>query len=298
MKKFDPNVPLTLKNAQQWFGSIIGRPIDIDSQMMPISPSGQPMEEEACDYIAPSPTLRPAERIQLYNQQYWWRLLSTLQETFPLATRLFGYDDFNQRLAIPYLVKYPPNHWSLAFLGERFVSWVEEEYHEDDRSLVHDAIHVDWAFCHSFCVRQLEPILSTTLPKEGDPSSLLDRTIYLQEHIHLFDLKYDLFAFRVEFLEQPPEYWLDNEFPPLKKEKDKRFYFVLFRDVRNNIAWKEIPETAFRLLQLFRQGTTIEKACEWLEEQDTRLYDEAMQHLHLWFQEWIVYRWLTLEHPL
>lgn len=291
---YDHKVPATLKKAQQWFGSIIGRPIDVESRMMPLSPSGQPMEEEAWDYIAPSPTLQPAQRIELYNQQYWWRLLSTLHDTFPLVTRLFGYDDFNQRLGIPYLVKYPPNHWSLAFLGDRFLRWVDEEYHEDDLPLVRDAVHLDWAFGHSFCVRQLEPILSATLPKEGDPSSLLDRTIYLQDHVHLFDLRYDLFSFRVEFLKQPPEYWLDNEFPPLKKEQDKRFYFVLFRDVRNNIAWKEIPETAFRLLQQFQQGTTVEKACEWLEGQDARLYNEAMQSLHLWFQEWIIYRWLTL----
>ena len=291
---YDTQVPETLKKTQQWFGSIIGRPIDENSYMNPISPSGQPMEHEAKDYIAPSPTMQPAQRIQLYNQQYWWRLLSTLQESFPLVTRLFGFRDFNQVLAIPYLVKYPPNHWSLAFLGERFMRWVDEEYNEGDKALIQDAVHLDWAFGDSFIVAQKEPILPTTLPKEGDPSSLLERTLYLQDHVHLFDWKYDLLAFRAAFLEQTPDYWLENDFPPLKKETDKRYYFVLFRDAGNNIAWKEISASAYKLLQQFKPGTTVEKACEWLEDQDKSLYDDAMQNLHLWFQEWIMYRWLTL----
>lgn len=105
---FDAKVPFKLKKTQLWFGSIIGRPIDEDSKMNPISPAGQPIEIEACDFIRPSPTLRPAQRIQIYNQQYWWRLLSSMHETFPLVTRLFGYHDFNKIIAIPYLVKFPP----------------------------------------------------------------------------------------------------------------------------------------------------------------------------------------------
>lgn len=293
--KYDSQVPTKLKKAQQWFGSIISRPIDHNSLMLPISPSGQPMEEEAQIHIAPSPTLRPAQRIQIYNQQYWWRLLNTLHESFPLVTRLYGYNDFNRVIGMPYIVKYPPNHWSLIHLGDRLPQWVEEEYHENDKQLLSDAVSIDLAYGTSFCSIQRAPLTMQALPKEGDPSSLLNQTLYLQDHVFLFDLKYDLFSFRDEFIKQTPDYWLDNDFPPLQKEIDKRFYFVLYRDRYNSIGWKEVPAAAYHLLNQFRTGTTVEQACEWLEKQDEAIFEEAMTHLHLWFQEWVLHQWFTLE---
>lgn len=290
---FDAKVPSRLKKAQMWFGSIVGRPIDEDSRMNPISPSGQPMEIEACDHIRPSPTLRPAQRIQIYNQQYWWRLLNSMHETFPLVTRLFGYHDFNRLIAIPYLVKYPPDHWSLNELGARFVKWVEEAYDENDKELILDAAKVDWAFSHSFCAVQKTPILISNLPREGDPESLLDRKIYLQEHVHLFEMNYDLFSFRVEFLKQEPEYWIDHDFPQLKKEK--LYHFVLFRNQALDIEWMDVSAGEYLLLTLFRNSATIDEACQLLEQQDPAIYDEAKGNLHRWFQRWIMQRLLTLD---
>lgn len=290
---FDAKVPNKLKKTQMWFGSIISRPIDEDSRMNPISPSGQSMEIEACDYICPSPTLRPAQRIQIYNQQYWWRLLNTLHETFPLVTRLFGYHDFNKFIAIPYLKKYPPTHWSLNTLGHLLSDWVTTEYNENDKQLVFDAAQIDWAFNHSFCSMQKEPILPTSLSKNGNPEELLNKIIGLQEHIHLFAVDYDLFTFRVDFLKEKPEYWVDNDFPLLNKEK--KFHFILFRNSHNDIESKEIPEAEYRLLKLIQSKITIENLCHWLEKQQGSLYEEAQQKLHLWFQEWIVHRWLYID---
>ncbi len=293
MHAFDVKVPNKLKKVQTWFGSIISRPIDEDSRMNPISPAGQPMEIEACDYICPSPTLRPAQRIQIYNQQYWWRLLNALHESFPMVTRLFGYHDFNRLLAIPYLTKYPPDHWSLNTLGHLLSDWINSDYNESDKQLVFDAAQIDWGFNHSFCCLQKEPILQSSLPQNGDPSALLHKTICLQDHIYLFAMDYDLFTFRVEFLKEKPEYWIDNDFPMLNKEK--KYHFVLSRNTHNDIQWKEISEGEYRLLKLIQSKITIENLCQWLEKQQGPLYEEAQHKLHLWFQEWIVCRWLAID---
>lgn len=285
---YDAKIPTQLKKTQQWFGQIIGRPIDDDSRMNPLSPTGQPMEVEAADYIAPSPTLRPAQRIQLYNQQYWWRLLNTMQEAFPLVTRLFGFYDFNRVIAVPYLVKYPPRHWSLSLIGDRLALWAEENYTADDKTLLINAIKLDWAFNYCFIAPELPPISSEQLP--NDSSTLLKKKIYTQTHLHLFSFDADMFKFRVEFLKQPPDYWVEHDFPELKH--DKMLFYVLFRTTTNDISWKEISEVEYHLLCLFHTGTTIEKACSWLEKQEASLCNIAMENLHLWFQEWTVRRWL------
>lgn len=288
-------IPKELNAVQDWFASIITRPIDADNHMNLISPSGNPMEEEACKYIAPSPTLRPHQRIELYNQQYWWRLLSTLQEIFPLVTRLFGYFGFNQEIAFPYLVKYPPDHWSLIELGKHMNKWIIEDYHQNDQRLVYDSACLDWAFNDAFTIKQMPPLDLSNIPEPGTPESLLTVTLYLQPHIHLFSWNYNLFPFRHAFLAESPDYWLENDFPELPKGD---FCFIVYRDAYNDICWKQISKAEYHLLVLFKNGgSTIEKACQFLEKQDQSICEEAQQHLHQWFQEWTVNGFLTLENP-
>lgn len=293
---YDAKVPQLLKREQEWFGSIIRRPIDEDSRMNSISPDGQSMEIEAAEHIAPSPTLRPAQRIQIYNQQFWWRLLSTMHDTFPLLTRMFGYYDFNKMIGIPYLVNYPPSDWSLNVLGDRLVKWIDEEYKGEDKTLVLNAAKIDWSFSASFVVKQLPPLTTEEFPNEAALEGILSRQLYTQPHLHLFRFDSHLFNFRNEFLKHDPDYWLEHDFP--ENEKGKMFYFVLYRNQRNDISWKDISEGEYHLLSFFQQGMSIEVACHWLEAQENSLHFEAMHHLQSWFQEWTQRGWLTLVNPL
>lgn len=291
---FDPLAPAKLKKSQKWFASIITRPIDEDSRMNPISPLGELMEEEAWDYIKPSQTLRPAQRIEIYNQQYWWRLLSIMHETFPLLTRLFGYHDFNQTIAFPYLQKHPPVHWSLNELGEHLVLWVTQNYHRSDKCLVTDAAEIDWAYNRCFLAEEYPPL---NIDNSSDPkniSNLLECTFYLQPSIYLFSYDYDLFNFRMEFLKQDPEYWIDNDFPELNKSKA---WFVLFRTFRKDLMWDEISEAEYQLLSRFESGSSLEEACQWLEVQNNELFNAASANIHTWIQAWVVKKWLTLQAP-
>lgn len=281
---FDIKVPQRLKETQEWFGSIVSRPVDADSKMQPISPSGNLMEEEAPLYIAPSPTLRSAQRIQIYNQQYWWRLLDSLHETYPLLLRLFGYHDFNKTLAVPYLMKYPPNHWSLAQVGARFPQWIEEQYSGQDKKLVLNAAKIDCAFNLCFLASDIEPI------KQLDTSSALSQKLYLQPHIHLFEMDAHLFQFRIEFLKQDPDYWVEHDFPNLLREKT--YFFIIYRNRKNDLGWNEISEGEYALLKQFQAGISIENACQWLEFQSGSIYDMAVKNLHIWFQEWTARGWL------
>lgn len=287
---FDSAVPQQLKELQQWFASIITRPIDEDSKMDLISPSGKPMVEEACEYIAPSPTLRPAQRIQLYNQQYWWRLLSTMHDIYPLVTRLFGYHDFNQRLIIPFLVKYPSNHWSLSYLGARFPLWVEEEYHEEDRELVLNAAKIDWAYNDCFIAAQKPTLDGLNLQEE----ELLTLPLQLQPYVHLFELPYDLFHFRIDFIKQEPEYWVEHDFPELKRlPSGEMLHFVMYRNPSNQTIVETIGANEYQLLKHFKTGSTVDLLCQWLEHQEGSLVEDASQNLNLWFQRWTALRFLT-----
>ncbi len=286
----DKHVPNKLKKTQQWFASILSMPIDEDSRMNPLSPSGDCMEEEAFDYIVPSPSLRPAQRIQLYNQQYWWRLLNTLHDAVPLVIRLLGYREFNQSIGKPYLVDHPPCSWSLNDLANELPQWIEKKYKGSDKQLVLDAARLDVSLNVAFFSKHCRTIHAQSA---DDMQKILQRKVCLQSHVFLYNFNYDILSFRTEMLKQDVEYWTHREFPKLVQ--DRNYYFVIYRNIHNNLKWEEVSLAAFHLLNLFSKGITIEEACEWLEEQGDPLYSEAADHLHLWFQKWIYQQWLLFD---
>lgn len=285
---YDTTVPAHLKQTQQWFASIIARPIDPESKMNPTSPTGYPMSVEAGNYIAPSRALSAAARIEIYNQQYWWRLLSVMQENFPTLTRLFGFYDFNELIAVPYLVKYPPHHWSLNTLGDYLPQWIDEEYHAKDKTLVKNAALMDWAYIASFVAAKEEGINPDQLAATGDFSIYLDWQLSLQPSVYLFEFPYDLFQFRFEFGKHDPDYWVEHDFPSLVHHEEP-LHFLLYRNRFNQIVVDTISNSEFQLLQRFEKGTSIDATCQWLEEQpaDSKIVQEASENLHLWIQRWI-----------
>lgn len=283
--------PCNLKSTQEWFASVITNRLGENDTIQPHSPNGFLIAEEASRYITPSPTLPPHLRVQIYNQQYWWRLLNTLHTNFPLVCRLFGRNAFNEAVGIPFLLKFPPNHWSLYGLGERLPQWISDCYHEPDQTLVYHAAELDWAFTEAFLAAQLPPLDLANLVKEN-PEKLLHYTLYLQPHIHLFSWDYDLLNFRKAFLEQDADYWIEHRFPKLPKGKTYRF--ILYRNCKNHIAWREISEGEFIFLERLKTGTTIAEACEFMETQEASLFEEAATHLQKWLQDWTQQGWLTL----
>lgn len=291
---FDERVPSALKERQIWFAGIITRPIDENSHMMPLAPNGAPMTSEACRYISPSPTMQPHKRIELYNQQYWWRLLKAMHEIAPLVTRLFGYADFNQSISTPYLIAYPPNSWSLNVIGDQLLKWIDDEYHADDKKLVRDSAMLDLAFNYCFLAPSHRH-LSTENESTSAIAQLMTQTLFHQPHVKLFQLDCDMFTFRSEFLKHDPDYWIDNDFPKLMRERT--YFFVMARNNQNHIIWKEVPEEEFRFLERFSNGCTIEDACEWLETQPAAMKGAAETYLAHWLQDWTLRRWLTPVRP-
>ncbi len=295
-KIYDPQVPEELKRTQLWFGSIIGRPIDDDHLMLPISPSGNSMEEEAPQYISPSPTLASHERIQIYNQQYWWRLLSLLHDIFPFLTNLFGYADFNRLIGFPYICHYRPEHWSLTFLGTLLPKYLKETYWEADRRLIVDAAMIDEAFNEAFFVEGMPPINMPVKAEQKAIHDLVETKLYLQPHVYLYNLPYHLFKFRADLLEPDNgDHWLDLPLPKL--EQDSRYYFMLFRNTQNLVEWRKISAAEYYLLRMIKKGSSAAEACTWLEKQRKSLLNDATEHLHSWFQEWTLQGLLTLQPP-
>jgi hypothetical protein len=293
MKKFKQacESPPQLKNLQRWFGSIITSPLIENLKSQAITPDGSPLEEAAAQYLIASPTLAPHERIEIYNQQYWWRLLSVLHNHFPLLSRLFGYWDFDQQIGVHYLQAYPPSHFSLFPLGSRLHYWLTKNYREKDRKLVLQSAAIDYAYQAGYVAKQL-PHLSLHNLNPEDATEIALKPLKLQPHIKLFKCDGHYFLFRDAFLEKEQEFWLENDFPPLLRE-EKTYYFMIFRYEHTQIHWRRLTPGQYHLLKLFQKNTSLIHACNHLEMMGGPAYEEALANIQSWFQEWIANQWLT-----
>ncbi len=261
---YDDKVPMRLRELQQWFGGVVGRPL---------GNGGALSYADADEYLLASPTLEPWQRIELYNKQYWYRLIDVYQENFPLLVRLFGYDDFNVSLVIPCLAERPPDHWSLDLIGQQLVDWIERSYHAKDRALVLDAARVDFAVTSAFS--------AADLPLLVEPS--LDTRLCLQPHVHLLKLSRNLLQFRDQVLSQPPEHWYDAPFP----ETAAGECFAIYRTRQQKVQWRELAKAEYRLLALIQAGASLAEACDHLEQNEPLLVTEALEHLQHWCHEWL-----------
>ncbi|MEX1012808.1 MAG: putative DNA-binding domain-containing protein [Waddliaceae bacterium] len=279
-------IPTEVKNLQEWFASVIIRPVTENEEVNPISPRGNPIKKEAEYYISPSNSLKPHQRIEIYNKQYWWRLINFMQKNFPLTLSLLGYTKF-EKITIQYLMKYPPDYWSLTVLGRNYPEWIKENNELTDGKLIFDAAQTDLYFYLSSITTHFPSISKEAVIEEN----FLNKNIKLQPHVFLLKSSYDLLNIREIIINNDPEYSKKHSSSMCQKNN---LYYVIFRNMNNNISWKKVRQAEYLLLGYFKEGVNILEACDWIKSQDSQVQETMMNKFHIWIQSWTQLGWLTL----
>jgi Putative DNA-binding domain len=105
-----PALPTWLGSLQVELGEVLRQPLDRSQGQLSASPNHYPPALVMA--TKPSQALAAAERLAVYNRQYWLRLFTVLHHAYPLVARLLGYWELN-RLASDYLGAHPPQSWDL-----------------------------------------------------------------------------------------------------------------------------------------------------------------------------------------
>jgi Putative DNA-binding domain len=285
---FDPKAPKALVSLQRWFGSIITQKMINGVEICPTTPTGDSIALEAKKYIIGTDRLAAHTRMELYNQSYWLRLLAALHEEFPFLARLFGEAGFNTYLGIPYLDTYPPTHWSLNFLGKKFVRWIEEQYEANDKNFILMAARLDWSCQEAFFAKAFPPIELAAFA--GDNAELIfSKPLVLQPYVHLFSFPAHLLEYREAFLKQSIDFWIEHDFPALCK--DKEYFFIVYRAPSLQVEWEELSFEEYELLLHIGKGSSIEAATALLNNQSC-----IEETLPFWIQKWLFRNWITI-HP-
>src|SRR5260370_12807207 len=100
------------------------RPLTSDFQMQPATRDSRSTHELADSYIKPNKLLTSFERLEIYNRQYWFRVIGAVAEDFPALNAVLG-DKIFDRLVLTYLPENPSTSFTLRNLGSNLPQWLE-----------------------------------------------------------------------------------------------------------------------------------------------------------------------------
>ncbi len=169
-----------LDELQREFFSVLQLPLrGASRRATDLPPSDDPHATEffevADRIIKPGPSMSSAERLELYHRQYWYRLLDSIAEDFPVLIRVMGGDRF-WALVEDYLLTCPSRSFTLRHLGERLsgflLTW--ESATEIERVWLHSIARLEYARMEVFERSEYRPIL---------PSELATEELILQPHV-------------------------------------------------------------------------------------------------------------------
>ena len=119
--------PRQLDHVQRWMQQVIMHPdgivagIDSEEARQEIDIESADIEQVVCR----SRSLSSIERLQVYGNAYYARLLECLRNEFPATTHAVGEEVFDG-FAFGYLQAYPSQSYTLAHLGTQFPRYLAE----------------------------------------------------------------------------------------------------------------------------------------------------------------------------
>ena len=148
---------------------------------------GSRMHDVAAEFIKPNDRLSSFERLEIYNRQYWFRILDCLYDDYPGLRAILGERKF-MKLATAYLTRYPSDSYTLRNLGNRLEQFLQEEpqWSAPRQELARDMVRFEWAQVVAFDGPAKPPVTPDDIL--DTPSSKL--RLDLQPYFSLLELDY------------------------------------------------------------------------------------------------------------
>src|ERR1700760_2388098 len=112
-----------LQELQRRVAAVVMQPLTPQEGMRRRTLDGRSIKAESETLIKPNRVLSSFERLEVYNRQYWFRVLSSLAEDFSGLRTVIGARKF-EGLIRAYLTECPPESFTLRNLGSRLEDWL------------------------------------------------------------------------------------------------------------------------------------------------------------------------------
>jgi hypothetical protein len=293
--------PMSLAELQREMAAAIMMPLTTDEDMRAESSDGRPMTEVAQSFIAPNSRLTPFERLEIYNRQYWYRVLGALAEDFPALRAVVGRRAF-EGLSVEYLTAHPSRSFSLRNLGSMLPEWLAAHPQRAGRRqrLALDVVRIEWAFVEAFDNAERTPLTLDQIATLDGGSRL-----GLQPHLQLLALDYaadDLvLALHDRQKRGTSEAGVKHDEPELDHGADapaqlpklrRRPTWVAAHRLDNAVYYRRLQREEFFTLKALSEGLPLGEALE-AGFRDSRKPEARRPALvRTWFGHWAELGWI------
>ena len=287
---------MRLADLQREMAAAVMTPLTADEDMRATAPDGRPMTEVAASFIAPNSRLTAFERLEIYNRQYWLRILGSLAEDFTALRALLGAKRFEE-LSIAYLSVHPSRSFSLRNLGSKLVDWLiaNPQWTGRRHALAVDLARIEWAFVEAFDNGERTPLtLDQIATLDGDSR------LALQPHVQLLALRYpaDDIALALHDKEkrQVSEAGVrheDGEQSPAHLPRlRRRPTWVAAHRVDLNVYYRRMDREEFQTLAAIRDGLPLGEALEAGFAGSKLSETRRPLRVRTWFATWAELGWI------
>jgi hypothetical protein len=265
------------------------RPLKSDEGMQAAS------AEVADRLVKPNDRLTAFERLQIYNQQYWWRLLSALGEDFRGLRAVLGERKFD-KLAVAYLEACGSHSWTLRNLGSQLVPFLEAhpDFIKPRVELALDVARVEWARVLAFD----DPEKPSLTAKQIARSSADRLRLGLQPYLNLLELHHPVDEM-MRHLKHTEIAAVSNAVSATHTRRGKvvsvrrsrtPVHLAVHR-VNFAVYYKRLDPEAYQLLRALRSGATLEEACAMAFAGSKELPEQSAARIQEWFARWMEFGW-------
>ncbi|MGO9437472.1 MAG: putative DNA-binding domain-containing protein [Terracidiphilus sp.] len=257
---------MSLAELQRAMAAAVMQPLTADENMRAVSADGRGMAEIAASFIAPNSKLSSFERLEIYNRQYWYRVLGALAEDFPALHAVVGARAF-EALSIAYLTAHPSRSFTLRNLGSKLADWLLANPQAAGRRhrLAVDVTRIEWAFIEAFDNGERTPLTVEEIVTLDAESRLA-----LQPHLILIALSYPaddlVLGLHKREKRQTTEAGVsheDEDAAPVKLPRLRpRLTWVAAHRVDNSVYYLRLKREEFLTLSAIRQGLALADAIE------------------------------------
>jgi hypothetical protein len=292
---------MNLEALQRTMAAAVMQPLTPSEEMRPHSADGRSMTAVAESFIAPNSLLSAFERLEIYNRQYWFRVLNALAEDFPALQAVIGTRAF-QALSIAYLTAHPSRSFSLRNLGSHLAEWLAAHPRFAGRRhrLAVDVARIEWAFVEAFDSAEFTPLtLEQIATLDGDSR------LGLQPHLQLLALDYPADNLVLSLhdrqkhdtseagMEQDQEETAPLRIPGLRR----RPTWLAAHRVDHSVYYRRLQPEEFLTLEGIRRGLPLGAAIE-AGFHDSKTPDtHRPQQVRNWFATWAKLGWICAPMP-
>ncbi len=288
---------MRLAALQRTMAQAVMQPLTPDERMQNRAPDGKSMRAYASRFIKPNDRLTSFERLEIYNRQYWFRVLSSMIEDFPGLRAVLGDKRF-EAMSKAYLVDCPSRSFTLRNLGARLEGWLRKhpKWAGPKQALAIDIARLEWADIEAFDGKA-EPALRTEDLTAAAGAKL---KLKLQPYVRLLDLKYPVDDLLLDVRKEVEDTdFASNAFQERHKRKRVQAVaklkpaniFLAVHRVDDSVYFRRVAREEFVILSALRDGKPLGRAIDAAFRKSKVPAQDPAASVQQWFLNWSALGW-------